>query len=552
MPRHVNPLSEDRTALAPYNFVPLPNAVFTVADGVQVGDAKAEPWHAQDRYLPGTHSGWIDLSLTTKTPLFIRGAARHPGETASSRDRPESFTVPDPDHCKTRLPAIPDNNLRGAVRTLVEILSFAKIAPVSEQKPFFRTVGNDRLGHAYRARMVRGNVKPSGGFLRYAGDRWWIEPAEVLRIPHEALKAKTMFRYRTHPGYTPSVENPELQYADVWVRRGDKGWQCRDIALREPPGAADWLRGRLVLTGSAPKKKAEFVFLAKASADRVLIPVNTWRRFLDDDQITNWQEKSFPQDWPAKDARSTAGHPLPGEPVFYLCDDREIEPDNPVGLVFFGRAQMFRLPYDRCPADLVPQELSGAPLDLAEALFGYVRRKAGDEDVALGGRVRFDDAVAVRGGPEWYERRLVPRILASPKPTAFSQYLTQDGREPSERLTTYLDGDRTVIRGHKLYWHRWDDAQGLEAVEQPDTNGAVPPGDTQSTAIEPVKSGVTFAGRIRFDNLADIELGALLEALQLPGGCAHKIGMAKPLGLGSLRIEVERVTFVDRQTRYAD
>lgn len=533
MPRHVNPTSRDRTALAPYNFVPLPNAVLEVP----------EPPN-QDRYHTQLHTGSLDLQLETLTPLFIRSATA-PGDGRLSRQRHEPFTVPDPDHPGRRVPAIPGSSLRGAIRTLVEILSFSKIAPVSERKPFFRSVGRDRMADAYRARMLRGNEKPRGGFLRRDGERWSIEPAHVLRMPHELLQANTTFRYRQHPSYSPSSEFPALQYATVWVQRDEKPWQCRDVSMQEPVEAAEWLCGRLVLTGSAPSKKAEFVFVPQATSRAIPIPDAIWRRFLDDDQITNWQEKS----WPATDTRR-AGHPREGQPVFYLLDERCIGADKPRGLVFFGRAQMFRLPYDRSPAELIAPELRGAGRDLAESLFG-------DVHVALGGRVRFEDARAVRGAPDWYEPVMVPQILASPKPTAFSQYLTQDGDAPTDKLTTYIDGDRTTIRGHKLYWHRWDDAAGLARLRHPDEQAKLrdlqspKPGDTQTTCLQPVKAQVVFTGRVSFDNLTDVELGALLAALDLPQGCAHKLGLGKPLGLGSVRVSVERVTFVERRARYA-
>lgn len=67
--------------------------------------------------------------------------------------------------------------------------------------------------------------------------------------------------------------------------------------------------------------------------------------------------------------------------------------------------------------------------------------------------------------------------------------------------------------------------------------------------MQPVKSGVQFRGRIRFENLTDLELGAILHALQLPDGCCHRIGMGKPLGLGSIRIHA-RLRLVDRVARY--
>ncbi len=75
------------------------------------------------------------------------------------------------------------------------------------------------------------------------------------------------------------------------------------------------------------------------------------------------------------------------------------------------------------------------------------------------------------------------------------------------------------------------------------------PQDSQHTLIRPVKAGVTFKGRIRFENLTDLEVGALLCALELPEGCAHRLGMGKPLGLGSVRTST-RLHLVDRCRRY--
>jgi len=69
------------------------------------------------------------------------------------------------------------------------------------------------------------------------------------------------------------------------------------------------------------------------------------------------------------------------------------------------------------------------------------------------------------------------------------------------------------------------------------------------TKIQPVRPGVKFQGRIRFENLSHAELGALLFSLDLPGGCNHKLGMGKPLGLGSVKI-TPRLFLSDRKKRY--
>ncbi|GIX46060.1 MAG: hypothetical protein KatS3mg131_0271 [Candidatus Tectimicrobiota bacterium] len=276
----------------------------------------------------------------------------------------------------------------------------------------------------------------------------------------------------------------------------------------------------------------------------VRIPDDVLDRFHSEDQITQWQQKAFPTDQPKAGCRTAPGHLRDGEPVFFLTDDAG-------NLVFLGRAQMFRFPYDLSPEDLVPEEIRSARLDFAEAIFGKV-----DENGAIKGRVQFEDAVAVEGGPEWYESLLVPQILSAPKPTTFQHYLAQDGRKDKDELTTYLEGDRTTIRGHKLYWHRWDERSGIAQVKEPNDHDRrledlqqVSPADTQHTIIRPVKAGVVFAGRVRFENLTDLELGALLAALELPEGCCHRLGMGKPLGLGSVRIKT-RLCLVDRAARY--
>ncbi len=55
---------------------------------------------------------------------------------------------------------------------------------------------------------------------------------------------------------------------------------------------------------------------------------------------------------------------------------------------------------------------------------------------------------------------------------------------------------------------------------------------------------------MRFENLADAELGLLLYALAPSEEYHHKLGLGKPLGLGSVKIEVAAVFEIDRIKRY--
>jgi len=546
IPRHRNPTKATRTAIAPYNFVPLPEKVYCVEEGIEVGGEKVKPWERHDVFIPGANHGWIDIEIRTLTPLFIRGAVtcddRDRWDSRDTRVRPEPFLTAD------GTPAIPGSSLRGMVRTLVEILSFAKIQPVNDQKPFFRTVSDDRIGKEYRARMLRGGQTPRGGVLHRDGDRWSIAPCRVARVSREVL-SRAGVQFSGGPNYTPDWR---YQHKDCWVRKSSESDEVEEIKF-DNLKRDGWIRGRLVLTGNAPKKTREFVFLDEDPASsRIRIPAEIWERFHDDDQITQWQERAFPANKPATGCRRIAGGLCDGELVFFLQDDSQKTEDNPDGLVFLGRAQMFRFPYDLSPAELVPDPIRNAGLDLAEAMFGRV----GKDKKAIKGRVFFEDAVASDGGPQGLVEVIVPRVLSSPKVTTFQHYLTQDGTKGKDDLTTYLTGDQTTIRGHKLYWHRWDSNQGLAQVKEPQQHNQLlqdlssqNPRDSQHTLIRPVKAGVTFKGRIRFENLTDLELGALLSALQLPEGCAHRLGMGKPLGLGSVQITA-RLHLIDRSRRY--
>lgn len=555
---HVSPDKREHTATAPYNFVPLPRQVLTVADpggsppalaprpGFEV--AGRPVWQAHDRFLPGTLSGRIELTITTLTPLFIRGPAEREDagwpDSKRTRLRAEPFTAP---HGS---PLIPGSSLRGMTRSLVEILASARIAPVSGQRPFFRAVGTkgDRLADAYLERIRTGAGEVAGGFVRRDGDGdgWFIEPASrVLKVVREVLQVlEPAFQYRNHPSYTPS---PKLQHRRCSVAP-DAPQVIRDAGPLVLGEKAGWRCGTLVLSGSAPNKGKEFVFVhGPAAASTHPIPDSVWERFHDEDQITGWQEKAFPK---SKD-RPHAGALREGEPVFFVLDDQ--------GAVrFLGRAGLFRFPYDRSPAELIPETHppEHAGLDLAESIFGTVRGRGADV-LAIRGRVRFGDCRAQPEQSDPLLEALVPRVLSGPKVTSVNLYLTQDGPKGKKGLQTYLDGDVTDLRGHKLYWHRWDDERGLDAVRHERDEellrawrGGGDLDDTQVTVIRPVRADVTFRGTVHFENLLEVELGALLSALQLPDSCAHKLGMGKPLGLGSVRVETT-LSIIDRSERYS-
>ena len=129
--------------------------------------------------------------------------------------------------------------------------------------------------------------------------------------------------------------------------------------------------------------------------------------------------------------------------------------------------------FDKNPLDNVPPELRRPEdVDYAEAIFGFTRTekelqsmlqrkiidrkpKQGEKGHAYAGRVSVTDACLLGGQQDiwWSSEPITPKILASPKPTAFQHYLVQPDSD-KEKLKDY-DSDtpeETVIRGHKRYW----------------------------------------------------------------------------------------------------
>ena len=70
-------------------------------------------------------------------------------------------------------------------------------------------------------------------------------------------------------------------------------------------------------------------------------------------------------------------------------------------------------------------------------------------------------------------------------------------------------------------------------------------------AIQCLRKNCVLEFTIDFDNLTGPELFALCYSLRPKEGFHHKIGMAKPLGLGSIALEVLEVCKIDRLSRYS-
>jgi len=540
-------------ARAPYNFVP-------VSDNILRADNKRDQDLTRlrhDAYLPGFHSGYFRVTLTTQTPLFIRGMlkAQQSRENKSSKsdkkhENPNFFMV-------DGKPCIPGSSLRGMLRHMVEIITHAKLQPVSDQAITFRAVAakrDDPLGQSYKRAFGNPNqnthtgVNVKSGYLAKRGDRWFIRPArkmngEILALVpdrREVTEGVQGLKHFNHPNY-------QVQHHEVRYEQGKKG-----ITRVYTPSGDQQPTAMLVCTGNmletdqgktkSPRKKYALVGLVDDKAKP--LPISDAVVWGYRDSLTPFlQEKPFD---------SELGILKKGNPVFYLTDDR--------GQVsMFGHTPNFRMAHstrsqeDGRPRPITPQDRvppahhNEQVMDYAEALFGVVRQQKVEDGAsqAIAGRVSVTSATVVKN--EAYEDEFTPKILNSPKPTTFQHYLEQPDGVDTPKPDLYHYGKKDArLRGHKLYWR-----QKVRATDVHADPARVKKSPKVYTRIRPIREHTTFEFKVHFDNLSDIELGILAWALTFgddPNAC-HMLGMGKPYGLGvvKLRAQLHRC---DRQARY--
>ncbi|MGW0587802.1 TIGR03986 family type III CRISPR-associated RAMP protein [Streptosporangium sp. NPDC002607] len=242
------------------------------------------------------------------------------------------------------------------------------------------------------------------------------------------------------------------------------------------------------------------------------------------------------------------------------------------------------------PSELLDESLLPAAhigeLSPADRVFGWVApRGKGARPSAYRGRLRIGPVICEQDADEAVERfggdGLPLAILGQPKPQQGRFYLAESRESPDRPIKDGTPKEKLYqpgqgLRGRKVYWHHagldrrqhWSEGQGKLDPTQVRINGyyreyrrsrtpyddkgsPTPDGrryrtkdteqrDTQNRSIKGwVRPGTTFRFVVEVRDLDDHELGALAWLLTLPPGHFHRLGLGRPLGFGSVRLEVE-------------
>lgn len=522
------------TIRAPFNFVPLSSNVYFPKWAKQI---------SQDIPFSDGVSGTIELKITAESPIFVRNG--HTKKDAEEKNEIyKSFSKTEDGRY-----FIPATSLKGAVRNVLEIMSFGKMSRIDDKRYSIR----DLQLKQYLSYFQNSDIHC--GWMTREGDKITITDNGIpRRISHHdiddkfdtnfceifssqdylkddshrtavhkynLLKTKGMKLLKTK-GMKYQFKELPLNQSNVVDRRikvvfVDKGGYCGDIVFTGQPGyrrnSQKDRDGNVIKPASG--KAYEFVFKDEVK--------NRFELDADDDKGI-FQDFCFiykdSVDWKYWKGIMSKGERVP---VFFSLKDGN--------LIHFGLSYLYKLPFEKKIKGYLYEKHNSTDKDLSECMFGYT--SSGSKDNSLKGRIQFSNAFCISGEPS---PSLMDPYMGGPKPTYYPMYLKQNGTEGYMKddkgkgvfFKTMLDKD-AIIRGWKRYpvQNEYQDDFDIPDGQEGNTN-----------PFYPMKEGSIFQCTVRFFNLRDVELGALLSSIELPTGCLHSIGFAKAFGYGKIKVEI--------------
>lgn len=563
----------------PYGFVGLPNELKT----------SAPIWH-DGKSSQGRLSGEIRFELETLTPLLVGWERGQVDDNES--DWPVPANLPNVGQlkakksvlCPLRAPwgkrpvIIPGDSLKGLLRHELGALLGAPMERVAERS------------YSYRPNSLFPN-QPNPRLI-----------ARIARVPNDGIEMKplddkTQVRVPTKLDLLPTnlrYDKRREQNANYYRFDDGNGATYRGgQGAGQPLNSKRNLHSRLKANPSEPIERAT---LSDAVQDGYL---KTLRHFVDtkDGHFSSRHPDIITKTINEEAARTRILNAAKDE-VFQPGDLVWVEWDTEKNqIVSVGWHYYYRWAYTdsvRRDADAPSLERHGlfplqkerekdgeAPkeLSLVRRLLGYTGDNEGSAGIGEGdhaqlmGRVFVNAGLEVLGENDTNEQRFLGptflKELGMPRPSAVEHYLKQPHHprpRPSDKATLATYGDATgydaagELAGRKFYLDRNDayaaDGSTLApgpAAEASDTNRQ---NDRSTLALEASKPGRKFRFTVRFRDLDAAELAAIVVALSpdqfksalggtYPLGYCSKLGYARPLGWGSVRIEAKQLLLLD-------
>lgn len=483
---------------SPYNFVPLNREVFFPDWAKQV---------SMDIPFADGEDGIIKIDIKNESPLYIRNG--HLSDNDPDRDFSCHILT---EKSGERLYFIPGSSLKGAIRNVMEVLSFAQMNRYDNDSFGMSRGFNKRLpdNEKYMKLMADGAVLC--GWLRKDGnERYWLKPCgKPVKIHHDQIRSHFPKFYAGK-----NQESAERKQKSVFE---DDDYAVLKIGKGEeyiPEGAY-----KLVCTGYMYKKEHEYLFPETQNEE---LPVDDLviEQFISIHRHTEYFGGKKGDDGFLY-RRLENGLQIP---VFYHMGMDETTRVNKVKSM--GLARMYRFPVSNSVKQAVEHTqpfVSG--IDLPSLIFGF-----SDGDDAFRGRVHVGHAFADCAiTDDLCRNEQIRCVLGEPRASFYPLYLKRNG----DNTCNSYDKEKVEIAGRKRY--RIHPSSYVIRENLPVGNG----NENVMTTMCPIPAGQTFCCNIAVHNLRKVEIGALISAITFNDteGTFHNLGMGKSIGLGKCRINV--------------
>ena len=504
---------EDSTKqfINPYNFIPLPK------EKTQYNRSE-EP----------VFTGKMVVEIRTKTPLFIPNTSmkRQKGKhneyefysyqnLAEKTDEKEQYYTP----------VIPGSSLRGMIRGVYETLTGSCMSAINDEGDITRRVAN-----GFSPGLL---IKEHNQCKLYM-----VDEEKIKEVPYKSTwiqnkqdgskieKGKYLLR---------GEEGPRKRWAKIFSEEG--------MSEEENVTEKDLESLTKVLEAYADTRINKHSSAADASQE------------IDKDNGTYKEYRDSYEKWKNAPQKAVL-------PVYYSIVEGVRKSEK---IIYLSPAAMTKEAYRNKVQDILKIKGGFLPCESEEgicpacALFGTIFERPRDKEkqqgrTSLASKIRISDAklgkgMLEEGLEELYEEARALQEMASPKIAAAEFYLKRPKNAKYWTYDYYYEGSQAHIHdvenketsldiaGRKYYWHhhnmRMENLPVLSEKEKTERNITV-------TAVKPEK---LFETVIYFEQITKNELEQLRYICNISqtGTQGYKLGSGKPLGLGSVALEVKEI-----------
>ncbi|WP_042473171.1 TIGR03986 family type III CRISPR-associated RAMP protein [Bacillus ndiopicus] len=468
----------DSYFINPYNFVPL--------------EGKCDKQERRN----GEFTGVIECNLQTLTPTFI------PNNIETSQ---EFFHYP-----QDKQPIIPGSEIRGMIRSVFEAAFNGCLSQVNK-------------GAFHRRSME----KKQAGLLYKKDGVWKLQEADPVKLKEKPYLTKSKKLQEAQLLYSKNNKlfydiQENIDYKEGYVHLSEQGIHGKPIFVFQP--------------------KDKVYDLEEKDINSLITVLEIYQKNRNSEESKGkFRDHSGYVEYKniLMGLRDNKAEGIMKLPVYYVITSNKVSHLAPAVLSqeVFENTLLSILKHQ---GDYEPCTCQ-SKICAACHLFGFV-----SEQFMQASRIRFSDAVP-REGVESFEEIIRLPALGEPKPGTIefyaekivgAKYWTYDYKtnQVEETLDSIAPND-IKLNGRKFYWHHKPNTEKYKEDAKKTKKSKM------EYDVKPIKGNGSFTFNIYFEKLSEQEINQLCNVLDINSSKkhAHKIGRGKPLGFGSVCIEVNSI-----------